>query len=190
MEETGCEVICGALTTPAVKGWVMVNEGITALSFCSHISVDRTRDGDIAQLIERRTGTPLRQVRFLGAARDFSPRVHFRCRLSYGVRTLPCAIACFKLCAHVKDLVDHVRVRWIMETLKHSACTVGWVARLCRSWLSPGKSKPLFPWEKSQRDNTDTRNIKINNNAFSIRVPFKCRTMDLLSGFGFKLRFQ
>ena len=25
-----------------------------------------------------------------------------------------------------------------METLEHPACTVGWVARLCRSWLSPG----------------------------------------------------
>ena len=32
-----------------------------------------------------------------------------------------------------------------METLKHPACTVGWVARLCRSWLSPGKAKPEFP---------------------------------------------
>ena len=28
---------------------------------------------DVAQLLERRTGTPLRQVRFPGAARDFSP---------------------------------------------------------------------------------------------------------------------
>ena len=27
-----------------------------------------------------------------------------------------------------------------METLKHPACTLGWVARLCRSWLSPGKA--------------------------------------------------
>ena len=38
----------------------------------------------------------------------------------------------------LKDLLVYVRVRWIMETLKHPACTVGWVARLCRSWLSPG----------------------------------------------------
>ena len=44
------------------------------------------------------------------------------------------------ICAHVKDPVVHVRVRWIMETLKHPACTVGWVTRLCRSWLSPGKA--------------------------------------------------
>ena len=36
-----------------------------------------------------RTGTPLTQVRFPGAARDFSPRVNFQCRLSFGVRTPP-----------------------------------------------------------------------------------------------------
>ena len=45
------------------------------------------RGGDVAQLVERRTGTPLRQVRFPGAARDFSPRVNFQCRVSYDVRT-------------------------------------------------------------------------------------------------------
>ena len=80
------------------------------------------------------------QVRFPGAARDFSPRVSFQCRLSYGVRTPPCAIACIYTCAHVKYPVIYVRVRWIMETLKHPECTVGWVARLCRSSLSPGKT--------------------------------------------------
>ena len=31
---------------------------------------------------------------------------------------------------HVKDHVDHVRVCWIMETLRHIACIVGWVVRL------------------------------------------------------------
>ena len=39
--------------------------------------------GDGAQLVEHRTGTPLTQVRFPGAARDFSPRINFQCRLSY-----------------------------------------------------------------------------------------------------------
>ena len=73
-----------------------------------------------------------RKVRFSGAGRDFSPRVNCQCTLSYGVRNPPCAIACIYLCAHVKDSVVHVRVRWIMETVKHPACTPGWVARLCR----------------------------------------------------------
>ena len=31
-----------------------------------------------------------------------------------------------------------------METLKHPACTVGLVGRLCRSWLSPGKATRIF----------------------------------------------
>ena len=37
----------------------------------------------------------------------------------------PCAVACIYVCAHVKDPVVHVRARWITETLKHPACTVG-----------------------------------------------------------------
>ena len=95
--------------------------------------------GDVAQLVEHRTGTPLTQVRFPGPAKDFSPRANFQCRLSYGVRTHLCAIAC-NIYAHVEDPVVHVGVRWIMETLKHPACEVDWVARLYSSWLSPGKA--------------------------------------------------
>ena len=51
------------------------------------------RDGDVAQLVEHWTGTLLMQIRFPCAARDFSLRVNFQCRLSYSVRTPPCAIA-------------------------------------------------------------------------------------------------
>ena len=98
------------------------------------------RLGTVAQLVKHRTGTLPTQIRFPVAARDFSPRVNFQCRLSFGVRTPPCTIACIYICTHVKDPVVHIRVRWIMETLKHTACTVGWVARLCRSWLSPEKA--------------------------------------------------
>ena len=97
--------------------------------------------GNVAQLVER---APLTQVRFLGAAKDFSPVVQFQCRLSYGVRTTPCAIACIDICAHGKHPAVHVTVRWIMKTLKHPACTVGWVVQLCRSRLSP-KKQPVFP---------------------------------------------
>ena len=89
--------------------------------------------------LEHQSGTPPTRVRFPGAARDFSPRVNFLCRLSYGVPSTR-TIACIYICAHVKDPVVHVRVRWIIETLKHPALTVGWVAQLCRSWLSPGKA--------------------------------------------------
>ena len=103
--------------------------------------------GDVAQLVQRRTGTPLAQVRLPGAAGDFSPRVNFQCRLSYGVRTPPCASACIDICAHVKDPVVHVRVRWIMETVKHPACTVGWQR-------DPRDSNPNFSRKKSQWDRT------------------------------------
>ena len=76
------------------------------------------------------------QVRFPGAARDFSPRVNFQRRLFHGVRTPPCAIACIYICAHLNGPLVHVRVRWIMETLEHPVCTVG--------WLSPGKASRIF----------------------------------------------
>ena len=100
----------------------------------------RVWGGDVAQLAERRTGTPLRQVRFPDAVRDFSPRVNFLRRLSHGIRTFPCATACINICAHDKHPVVHARIQRIVETLNHLARTVGWVARLCRSWLSPGKA--------------------------------------------------
>ena len=81
-------------------------------------------------------------------ARDFSPRVNFQPRLSYGVHTPPCATGCINICTQVAAPVLRVRVRWIMETLKHPARTVGWVTRLCRSWLSPGKAI-RFPMGKN-----------------------------------------
>ena len=72
---------------------------------------------DVTQLVEHRTGTLPMQVRFPGAARNFSPRVNFQCGLSYGVRTPPCAIACIYIRVRVKDPEVRVRVWWIMETL-------------------------------------------------------------------------
>ena len=59
--------------------------------------------------------------------------------------TQPCAITCIDICVHIKDPVVHVRVQWIMETLKHQACTVGWVVWLHHSWLSPGESNLNYP---------------------------------------------
>ena len=75
-----------------------------------------------SRLVERRAGRPLRQVRFPGAARDFSPRVNFHCTLSH-VYPPRCATVCINICAHVKNLVVRARVRWITETLKHPAST-------------------------------------------------------------------
>ena len=49
---------------------------------------NRTGGRHVAQLVEY-TSMLLRQVRFPSAARDFSPRVNFQCRLSYSVHTAP-----------------------------------------------------------------------------------------------------
>ena len=74
----------------------------------------------------------------------------------------PCTIACINICAHVKDPVVHDRVQWIMETLKHPACTIGWAARLLHLAF-PGESNLYFPWEKSHWDNTDAKKKVLKN---------------------------
>ena len=105
------------------------------------------------------TGTPPTQVQFLGAARDFSLRVNYQCRLSYSVHTLPCDITCIYIYAHIKDPIVHVRVWWIIKTLKHPECTLAPVARLSQLAF-PGEGNPHFPWEKSHWDNTVVKSNK------------------------------
>ena len=65
-----------------------------------------------------------------------------------------CAIACIHIYAHVKDPVVHVRVRWIMETLKTSSMHRRLGSATLSQLASPGESNPDFPWEKSEWDNT------------------------------------
>ena len=65
----------------------------------------------------RRFDFPVRQGIFL-------PESIFSADSLYGVRIPPCAIACIYNCAHIKDLEVHVRVWWIMETLKYTAYTL------------------------------------------------------------------
>ena len=60
----------------------------------------------------------------------------------YGAGTPQWAIPCINsCCTYIKDPVVRVRVQWIMETLKHPLCTVGWVMQL---------SQLAFPWEETQ----------------------------------------
>ena len=98
---------------------------------CPHFSPASLWGGNVAQLIERLTGTPLTQVRFSGAARDFSLGAN---SLSYGVCTpppSPRAIACINICVCIKDLVVHVTLWKHLNTKQ---------APLGGSWLSPGKT--------------------------------------------------
>ena len=92
---------------------------------------------DVAHLVEHWTSSLLIQVWFPSAARDFSSRVIFQCRLYYNVCTPPCAWV--NICVHMKDPVVHVRVWWILETLKHPAGTVGWLV-----WVCQGKQPEFY----------------------------------------------
>ena len=87
-------------------------------------------------------------------ARDSSLGVNFQCRLCHGVRTPLCAIGCVNICAHVKEPEVHVRVWYIVETLKRPACTAGCVARLLSQLAFPGESNLNFAWEQFQWDDT------------------------------------
>ena len=75
-----------------VKNWSLTHIHIALKSKNNFLLSIVKLAGDVAQLVQHRTGTPT-QVRFPGAARDFPLRVIFQCRLSYGVRTPPYAIA-------------------------------------------------------------------------------------------------
>ena len=66
----------------------------------------------------------------------------------------PIAIACIYICAHVKDPVVHVRVQWIMETLKHLACMWGLGSTTLSQLAFQGEGNPNFPWEISHWNNT------------------------------------
>ena len=107
--------------------------------------------------------------------------VSFQCRLSYGVRATLHAIARINICAHVKDPVDHVGVRRVMETLKHPACTVDLGSETLSQLVFPGERYPNFPREKSQWDNAVGKRNKKNigcplwptNRARDCRVPIR-----------------
>ena len=97
--------------------------------------------GDIAHLVEHRTSTPLTQVRFPGTARDFSPRDNVQCRLSYGVQPTPVRN---RMHLHLSARYRSNRPCQSSVDNGNPACTVGWVARLCRSCPSPRKATRIF----------------------------------------------
>ena len=83
-----------------------------------------TRECDVARLVRASDRHAADGGSIPYEARDFLLRVNFQCRLSFGVRTPPCSIACSNICAHDKDPVVHVRVRRFMATETYPACTV------------------------------------------------------------------
>ena len=89
--------------------------------------------GDVAQLVELRTGhvADAGSIPRCGEAfpsqRQLSVQTLFQCPYPLPLPPPRCAIACINICVHVKDPVDHIRVRWIMATHTHiyQARTIG-----------------------------------------------------------------
>ena len=72
--------------------------------FFFFITIWRTFVGMYLSWLEHRTVTPLTQVRFPGAARNFSPRLNFQCRLSYVCPYTPvCNRMHLHLCARLRS---------------------------------------------------------------------------------------
>ena len=62
----------------------------------------------------------------------------------------PCAITRMNICVHVEDPVVHVRVWWIMETLKYPECTVSRVGYRDSVVAGfPRGKQPKFPNERN-----------------------------------------
>ena len=73
-----------------LSAWCVLFENFTCDFFPPHCPLTSDEMGfSSASWLEHRTGMPLTQVRFPGAARDFLPRVNFQCRLSSGCPYIP-----------------------------------------------------------------------------------------------------
>ena len=83
----------------------------------------------IVQLVERLTEKPnaiLTRVQVPGAVRDFSTKVNFRCKLSYGVRTAPVCNRMFQqLCACSKFPVPAAIPLFGHTTILHTLIGMG-----------------------------------------------------------------
>ena len=110
----------------------------------------------VAQMIKHRTRTLPKQVRSSGAARDFSPRVNFQCRLSCDVRAPLCAIACIYICAHVARQRSRSPCQKSMDYGNTRTPSMHpWLGSATLSQLAfPGEGNPNFPREKSHWENT------------------------------------
>ena len=105
-------------------------------------STRRSYQGRKTQLVERRTAAPLAQVRFPGGAKDSSllaesPFTADSFTLSVHPRVQSHAFTSVRSLKILSSMSEFggLRKYWTIQ-----ACIVGWVARLCRSWLSPGKA--------------------------------------------------
>ena len=76
------------------------------------------------------------------------------------VCTPQCATACINIRVHVKDPVVHVRVWWIMDTLKTPSMHSRLDSLTLLQLAFPRESNLNFTWEKSHWDNTVVKSKK------------------------------
>ena len=116
----------------------------------------RARGEDIALLIEHRkrhtadaSSIPRCGNGFLSQS-QLSVQTLFRCpHPPVRNRNAITSVRTIKILKSMSESVDYGNTK----NTQHGY-TEGWIARLCRSWLSPGKSNRNFSWEKSLWDNT------------------------------------
>ena len=119
------------------------------------------RRRDVAQLVERRTGTPLRQVRFPGAARDFSSRVNLSMQTLFRCPYTPVSNRMhLHLCARERSRspcqssVDYGNIKTpSMHPMLGSATLL--------QLAFPGEGNPNFPREKCNWENTVVKSLRL-----------------------------
>ena len=124
----------------------------------------------IAQLVGRPTEKPgaiLTLVRVPGAARDFSPRASFQCRLPYGVRAAP---ECNRMHQHTRTFkipnTGRHTIIWTHENTAHTDRD-GYIALLLRLLCLTQVRRPEFPARDKEV------NISLYKDAGFFRVTLK-----------------
>ena len=115
------------------------------------------RGWDVAQLVTASDRHTADAGSICLVARDFSQKINFQCRLSYGVWMPQCTVACINICAQVKDpcqsLADYGNTK--------TASIHPWLGGAILLKLAfPGEGNPNFPWENSHWDNTVVKKKK------------------------------
>ena len=103
--------------------------------------LQNTEVGDVAQLVRASDRHAAESGSIPRCGKGFFSQSHLSMQTLLRVSVHPrvqlhalTSVRTLKILQSMSDLSG------IMETLKHPACTVGWVARRCRSWLSPGNA--------------------------------------------------
>ena len=137
--------------------------------------------GDVAQLLERRTVTPLKQVRFPGVARDLSPTVNIQCRLSFLCPYTPvCNRMHWHLCARKRSCCSPGQSSVDYGNTETPPSTVEWVERLCRRWLSPEEQPDFLMGESQMGQYSFKKNLYVvffvclSDDDTASALPMKC----------------